>query len=60
MRSLSKEIKGKLAGFEPVAMIILVPSIVSSEPSFFVIFTCVASTKDPIPSKTSILFLSIR
>jgi len=25
MRSLSKEIKGKLAGFEPVAMIILVP-----------------------------------
>ena len=58
--SLSNSIKGKEAGLDPVAIIMLVPSIVSSDPSFFEIFTWVVSTKDPIPSKTSILFLSIK
>ena len=58
--SLSNLIKGKVAGFEPVAIIMLVPSITSEEPSFLAIFTCVLSTKEPKPSKTSILFLSIK
>ncbi len=39
IRSLSIFIKGRLAGFEPVATMIFIPSITSDEPSFLVIFT---------------------
>ena len=38
MRSLSIEIKGKVDGFEPVAIIIFVPSITSDEPSLLETF----------------------
>ena len=48
--SLSNLIKGKVEGFEPVAIIMVAPSIVSDEPSAFAIATWVASTKEPNPS----------
>ena len=58
--SLSILIKGRLDGFEPVAIMIFFPSKVSVELSAFVTKTWVASTKEPKPSKTVILFLSIK
>ena len=60
IRSLSIVIKGNEEGFEPVAMIIFLASKVSEVPSAFATATCVASTKEPKPSKTVTLFLSIK
>ena len=53
-------IKGKLEGFEPVAIMMFLDSIISDEPSFLVTLTEVALSKEPTPSKTVILFLSIK
>ena len=57
-RSLSKVIKGNEPGFDPVAiMVFLASMVVSLSPS---ILMWVASTKLPKPLKTVILFFSIR
>ena len=58
--SLSNLINGKVDGFEPVAIMIFFASIVSDLPSALVTATWVASTNEPNPSKTVILFLSIK
>ena len=58
--SLSNLIKGKEDGFEPVAIIIFLPSITSEVPSALVTLILVLLSKEPNPSKTVILFLSIR
>ena len=60
MRSLSKVMKGKLAGLDPVAIMAYLVSMVSEVPSAWVTAICVASTKEPTPCKTVILFLSMR
>ena len=58
MRSLSKSINGKLPGVEPVAIIVFFASMVcASSP---VILICVASSNEPKPRNTVILFLSIK
>ncbi|MNW15383.1 hypothetical protein D3C71_2138680 [compost metagenome] len=51
---------GKEDGFEPVAITVYFASIVSDVPSAFATAMCVASTKEPKPLKTVILFLSIK
>ena len=51
---------GKEDGFEPVAIIIFFASSVSEVPSAFSTATWVASINEPFPSKTVILFLSIK
>ena len=59
-RSLSRVIKGKEAGLEPVAIIVYLASISCSVASAAVIFIWVGDTKEPTPVKTSTLFLSIK
>jgi hypothetical protein len=55
--SLSIVIKGKLEGLEPVAIMMFFASTVSDVPSAFTA-TCVASTKEPNPSRYSnIIFI---
>ena len=58
--SLSKVMKGKLLGLEPVAIMVYLDSILSDEPSFLEILILVADSKLPKPSKTVTLFLSIK
>ena len=60
IRSLSIVIKGKDDGLEPVAIIVFLAEICSTEPSCFVTLIVVAFSKDQTPSKTVILFLSIK
>ncbi|MNT84335.1 hypothetical protein D3C72_2243350 [compost metagenome] len=55
IRFLSTGKKGKAVGFEPEAMITFFAVIVSDLPSL-VILIVFLSTKEPTPSKESILF----
>ena len=49
IRFLSTGIKGKIVGFEPVAIIIFFAANTSELPSSLVTFTDLAESKDPKP-----------
>src|SRR3546814_8674059 len=56
IRFLSIGRKGRAVGLDPEAMMMFLPVICSDFPSLLVIFIVFLSTKEPMPTKLSILF----